>query len=111
MYAIYPNKITKYCDVDISKKGIGRGATANVYSAEIEGNNNYAAKIFHSSDSIDFKRLDLFIKNNPLSEIDTKKDGFEFAWPLAFISPTKSKKDSVGFLMYKVDNKNSRMDN
>lgn len=55
MYAIYPNKITKYCDVDISKKGIGRGATANVYSAEIEGNNNYAAKIFHSSDSIDLK--------------------------------------------------------
>ena len=107
MYAIFPNKVTKLCDIDISKKGIGRGATASVYTAEIEGNNNYAAKIFHSSDSIDFKRLELLIKNNPLSNLDTKNDGFEFAWPLAFISPTKLKKDTIGFLMHKVDIKNS----
>jgi DNA-binding helix-hairpin-helix protein with protein kinase domain len=99
MFAIFSDGHIEALDIDTSGRGLGRGATANVYKAISDQGNIYAAKIFHDSGSIDIKRLKALINHNPLNKTDTSHLGFDFTWPIAAISKNKKLTGVVGFLM------------
>jgi len=103
MYAISLQGEPEPLVVDRSGRGLGRGATATVYEAYVQGQPPLAAKIFNDRASMDPRRIRCLLEKNPRDDDDLGDSGFSFAWPLALVSPNRYAQSAEGFLMPRVD--------
>ena len=103
MKAIYSKDRIEEITIETIGKGLGRGATANVYSATNSKGDTFAAKIYHDKNSIDVEKLKNLILHNPIVNLNLTDKGYDFTWPIALLSETNRSRDSVGFLMRKVE--------
>ena len=88
------------------KRNLGRGATAEVYAAKLNGN-EYAAKIYHQDTRVNTAKIRAMLSNPPDSmymKVGTSKFA-QFTWPIAMLRDGSGY--DVGFLMPLVDLGNS----
>lgn len=87
--------------VDITTQ-LGRGATATVYPARLNGQ-RYAAKIFHEDRAFPTAKIIAMLANPPKALAYGDGDGTfgKLAWPTAILSSDEGK--DVGFLMPELD--------
>jgi serine/threonine protein kinase len=82
----YSDRLVK---VDVGAH-IGRGATANVYFANV-GSSEYAAKIYHNSSTFNAAKIRAMIENPP-GQVYKKLGGKNYpqlAWPIGVITDTR----------------------
>lgn len=91
------NKIVVYRD-----SSLGKGATATVYRATINGG-NYAAKIYHDKSKLNTKKIEAMIANPP-DNLTGETAGVvypRYSWPLSIIEDDSG--NSVGYVMPLID--------
>ena len=96
---------TREISLDLSAR-LGKGATASVYQATVNGK-IYAAKIIHPDRILDSSKIRAMI-NNPPDQCFIIKNGIEYpqlAWPIEIIINDNGKE--VGFLLPFVDKSES----
>jgi len=99
--AKFPNGVVESVTIRDFESPLGKGATATVYSASINHNSTFAAKIYHEPQALDLKRIVLLTEKNPLSKDNNNNGEFSFAWPIAQILDSTTY-EPLGFLMNKV---------
>ena len=91
------NKIIIYKD-----SSLGKGATAVVYKATINGR-SYAAKIYHDKAKFNTKKIEAMIANPP-DNLTGETAGViypRYSWPLSIIEDSRG--NSVGYVMPLID--------